>query len=119
MKITTIRFRRLRSHDRGYGHDAVEAEAEVQLGETPDEAFSALKAWVDAKLTEEREIGRINGDLQSLRQQLEHETRDRDRLKKEAEEWRAIARSNADFLELARKAGRDDLIALIDDGIPF
>lgn len=43
MKITKIRLRSLRSLDRGYGHEAVELEADVEGGDDVDQAIHDLR----------------------------------------------------------------------------
>lgn len=120
MKIKVVRYRRLISHDRGYGHDAVEAEAQVDDGEEAEAAFDALKAWVHERLAKEEERSKLIYDLAQLRRDVEYAARDRDRLKRETEDFRKIARGNSDLHNLAIKAGRNDLALLLGDSeIPF
>jgi len=119
MKITTVRYRRLKSHQHGYGHDAIEAEAQVDEGESAEDALSGLKIWVQERLADGEERDRAYRKLEDIRLDVERYTRDRDRLKGECEEIRKIARGSDDLYELAKKAGREDLAALFNDEIPF
>ena len=119
MKITTVRYRRLQSHDRGYGHDAMEAEAEVQPGETADDAFAKLKEWVTVQLGHQREIGRLCDTLESLRDRVKAEERSRDRVKAEAEEYRKVLEQNDKLYELALANGLTEEANLLSMPVPF
>lgn len=119
MKITTVRYRRLQSHDRGYGHDAVEAEAQVEAGESADEAFAALEAWVTAQLARKKEISLLFDTLQGLREQVRSEERSRDRVKAEAEEFRKVVKSSDRLYELAKANGLVEEAKLLFGDVPF
>lgn len=64
MKITTIRFRKLVSGP-GFENKAVEAEATVDIGETPEDAMLLLSQWVHSQLS-----GTPCLDLAELRQEV-------------------------------------------------
>ncbi len=118
MRITAIRYRRLQSHERGYGHDAVEAEAQIDEHEDAEAALDELKVWVLHRLDGVREIDRHIETLQSLREQVVSHERERDRLGAEIKANRKIIAEHEDLAALARKEGID-AGNLIDDGIPF
>ncbi len=54
MKITTVRVRRLQSFPFGFGHVAVEIEAQVEddRGETPEQVLHDLRGRVDTETRE-------------------------------------------------------------------
>lgn len=49
MRIKTVSYR-TNARVEPYVHRHIEAMAEVQSGETPEEALEALKEWVDGQL---------------------------------------------------------------------
>lgn len=118
MKITTIRYRRLQSHDRGYGHDAVEAEAQIDEGEDAESALAELKVWVLHRLDGIREIDQHIETLDSLRYQVTDRQREYERLDAEVKKNRKIIAEHEQLATLAREKGID-AGDLIDDGIPF
>ncbi|QTH19624.1 hypothetical protein HRJ34_14700 [Rhizorhabdus wittichii] len=119
MKITVVRYRRLQSHKHGYGHDAFEAEAQVDDGETAEEAVAALREWVDGQLAAAAKVLDLRDTVELLTHEVEVQTRTRDRLKSEAEEYRKITKAGTDLYNLAVQAGRSDLVDLFADEIPF
>jgi hypothetical protein len=120
MKITTVRYRRLQSHDRGYGHDAVEAEAQVDQGEDADAAFAALREWVLYRLGTIREVDQHLETLDRLRNAVQSEKRYLDGLKADVKRGREIIEKHEKLADLAREHGIEvEAANLIDDGIPF
>lgn len=121
MKITSIRFRRLQSHDRGYGHDAVEAEATVSEGEAPEQAMADLKLWVMEQLGRVREVDKLVEAAQRLREDVTRYERDRDRLKKEVDVYRKVVRESDKLHALAKAAGLTEEAEMLfnADEIPF
>lgn len=120
MKITAIRYRRLKSQTVGYGHEAVEAEAQVEDGEAPDDALSALKAWVDrhvdAALRHEYNARRA----EELANRVAGLESDRDRLRSEVERNREILRQHSKLADLARANGMGEQADLLNgEEIPF
>ena len=107
MHITTIRYRRLQSHERGYGHDAVEAAAQIDAGEDPEAALAELKVWVLHRLDGIREIDRHCETLDSLRHQVVDREREKIRLDAEIKRNREIIAGHEKLAELARKEGID------------
>lgn len=49
MKITSVTYRELKSTP-GYGHQAIEATAEIRVSESPDLVLEELKSWVKKQL---------------------------------------------------------------------
>ncbi len=119
MKIITVRFRRLESHKRGYGHDAVEAEAQVEPYETADEALTKLQVWVSARLRHEQEIDDRINDLERLRDNVAHYERRVAGLKEDIDRGRKIIAEHEKLHDLAREHGLDTEAGELGDGIPF
>ncbi|WP_380873644.1 hypothetical protein ACFB49_42890 [Sphingomonas sp. DBB INV C78] len=119
MKITTVRFRRLESHKHGYGHDAIEAEASVEDGETADEALSALQAWVLARLKQEAEISNHIWSLERLQDNVSSYERTLAGLKKDVERGRKVISDHEKLADLAREHGLDAQASQLGDGVPF
>jgi hypothetical protein len=74
VQITTVRYRKLVSGP-GYENKAVEAEAIVEHGETPEDALLQLSDWVHCQLNGESTLDRLTlrceiGSLHRERQQL-------------------------------------------------
>jgi hypothetical protein len=120
MKITVIRYRRLQSHEFGYGHDAVEAEAQIDEGEDAESALGELKLWVNQRLDGIREVDRHVRTLQTLREQVVSHENERDQLAREIKANRKVIAEHENLAALARENGIDvEAANLIDDGIPF
>ena len=120
MKIKTVRYRRLQSHEHGYGHDAVEAEAAVEEGEDADAVMSDLREWVLRRLETVREIDHHIETLQRLRDRTSSEQRNLERLQAEVKRNRELLSNHAKLADLAREHGVEvEAANLIDDGIPF
>lgn len=68
MKITSVTYRRLKSGP-GYEHEAVEATAEVGE-ETPLEALTELRGWVDAQLGERQRAQQLAWDASEAETRL-------------------------------------------------
>lgn len=75
MRITTVRYRKLISGP-GFENKAIEAEAAIEPGETPEDALLALSNWVHCQLNGEacmdvaelrREVNFLHGQRQQLR----------------------------------------------------
>jgi len=107
VKITTVRYRRLQSHDRGYGHDAVEAEGQIEDGEDADAALDALKLWVLHRLDGIREIDHHIDTLQSLRGQVSSAERRLSGIKEDIETGRKIITEHEKLAEIAKREGLD------------
>lgn len=118
MKITVVRFRRLQSHDRGYGHDAVEAEAQVEDGETPEEAIDTLKGWVAAQLSHLKKTSELTHSLTQLMTDVKYYEGSLARVQQQIEYNRKILREHDKLAELARANGLDFEADQLD-GIPF
>lgn len=58
MKITTVRYERLRSFG-NYENETVAATAQVEDGETPESALAALRQWVEAQLGEVEKLSQM------------------------------------------------------------
>lgn len=118
MRITAIRYRRLQSHEFGYGHDAVEAEAQIDEGEDAETALDELKAWVQNKLNKSELTRKLSTDLNDLANEVRSLEATRDRLLGEIKANRKIIVEHESLAALAREKGID-AGNLIDDGIPF
>lgn len=119
MKITTIRYRRLESHKRGYGHDAVEAEAQLDEGEDAEAAMAELKVWVLHRLDGIREIDDHCETLNGIRNRLRDAEREQERLDREIKRKRELVSQFEKLGELAKERGIDAGDLLTDDGVPF
>lgn len=119
MKITTVRFRRLESHKHGYGHDAVEAEAQVEPCETAEAAMEALQRWVLARLNNEQQISDDLRTLERLRYNVASYERRVAGLKEDIERGRKIIVEHEKLADLAREHGLDAEADGLGDGIPF
>lgn len=122
MKITTVRYRRLQSHDRGYGHDAVEAEAQVDEGEDAEVAFDAVKSWVLRRLETTREADHHIDQLQSLRERVTSESQRLERIRAEVKDGQEVIRKHEKLADLAREHGIEiDPVQLdvLDSSVPF
>ena len=105
MKVTTIRLRKLVSTPHGYGHHAVELEAQVEPGETYDEAVEKLGHEVDVQIRQAGERDQLRQTLDQLRSDVKwHE----DRLvavKMDVATNRAIIKACDKLQDLAAKHG--------------
>lgn len=120
MKITTIRYRRLQSHDRGYGHDAVEAEAQIDEGEDADAALDTLKAWVLHRLEGVREVDRHIDSLQRLQGDVKSAERRLAGLHDDIKQGREIIGQHEKLAEIAKREGLDaEGDQLFAVGLPF
>lgn len=119
MKITTIRFRRLQSHAVGYGHDAVEAEAAVEAGETPEETMAALKAWVLTELASEARLRSLERNASHLETEVARLKNERDDIVSDIERGRKVLREHDKLADLARRNGMGEQADLLGDGMPF
>ena len=122
MKITTVRYRRLQSHDRGYGHDAVEAEAQVEEHETADEAMGALQAWVGRCLGMTRQADDLAGRVVDLAREIRDKQHQRDLLAAEIKAANEVVEQYGRLGELAHEhklAIPTSELALLGDTIPF
>jgi hypothetical protein len=122
MKVTTVRYRRLQSHDRGYGHDAVEAEAQVEAHETAEEAFGALQAWVNGQLGMTREINSLSDTLIGLAEDVRRKERDLTRVAEQVKRGREVIAEHEALGALAAEHKLDVPKAVFDiigDGVPF
>jgi hypothetical protein len=118
MQITVVRYRRLQSHDHGYGHDPVEAEARVEDHEHADEAMAGLKAWVGGQLSHLKQARDLCEQLESLGRKTRDEERRLRQLTEEVKRNREVIASHEKLSALAREQGIDGG-DLIDDGVPF
>jgi len=121
LNITTVRYRRLQSkRDGSFGHDAIEAEAQVEPGQDPDVALQLLQDWVDQQPATIGQCEKLNRDLQRLMGDHRALEGQRDSLRKERDRLREIVRESDKLMDAARAAGLNDVVAaLFDDGIPF
>jgi hypothetical protein len=118
MRITTIRYRRLQSHERGYGHDAVEAEAQIDEDEDAESALAELKVWVLERLDGIRKISEHCETLQRLQERVTSEERRLERLQNEVKLNRQIINQHAKLADLARTNGLDTEADSLDQ-VPF
>lgn len=75
MKIVAVRYRKLVSGP-GFSNQAVEAEANLEEGETPEDALFNLSAWVQVQLNG----GAACVDVEALRVEVESLMRQRQQL---------------------------------------
>ena len=89
MQITTVHYQRLVSMG-NYENERVGAHAQVEEGETAEEALAKLTAWVEEQINAR---GKANDDLENIRRSihdLEHRKERMERETKEAgDRWRA------------------------------
>ena len=115
MKVTTIRLRKLVSTPHGYGHHAVELEAQIEDGESYDEAMEKLRRQVDAQVHQAGERDTLTQTLDELRRDVKwHEDR-LARVKAEVTANRAIIKAHDQLQQLAAKLG----VAWDDAGNPL
>lgn len=109
MKITSVEYRRLRTFGE-YENETVGIVAEVDLGESPDDAMSAVRAYVDEQL-QDREDGR--GTLDRVRR-AESRLREVGNLLQESEKrWIAAQKILAAAgVEVPKDYGDDGLVDL-------
>lgn len=122
MKITHVTYRRLKSHDRGYGHDCVEAQAAIDGDETPEEVLDGLRFWVLDKLNEIRETDVSLRKLTAVNDDVERADRELNRIRAEIQTAQDVVRTSERLLQLARAAGLEDeakALADFDAEIPF
>lgn len=97
MRITSVRFRKLVTGS-NYSHQAVEAEALVEKGESPDDVLLELSVWVRRQLGE---ATAITTDPETLRNEIQFLSNQRQQLRS------AIITAEAEVRKL-----RDDVLAL-------
>lgn len=86
MKIVTVEYRRLRTYGE-YQNETVGAVAQVEAGETAEEVYSRLRAWVDDLLGSREEQRTLEERVSELRWQATDYERKIERLD---ERWKAI-----------------------------
>ena len=69
MRIVTVEYRRLRTYGE-YQNETVGAVAEIE-GETPEQALSSLRAWVDGQLGDNDEQRKVSERVTDLRWKLD------------------------------------------------
>ena len=65
MQITTVTYRRLKSFG-NYEHEAVEATATIQYGESEEEVLTRLREWVTARLAVAEHAAETRHDVRQL-----------------------------------------------------
>ncbi len=108
MKTTHIRYRRLESHKGGYGHDAVELEAQLEAGDDPETAFLALRKQVLARLGHITDLHVLTSTIEELTENIARQRRLHDKRAAILDEQKRMIERNADIIgahaDLARLA---------------
>ena len=107
MRITHVRVRKLVSLTAGYGHDAIEMEAEVQDGESFESVVETLNSEIAKQLHKKAEERRLWRELDSLQRDVMSKMNERDGLDREIKAQRKIIREHDKLLRLAKEHGID------------
>lgn len=107
MKITSVRVRKLVSTRHGYGHHAVELEAEVEPGELFETVAAKLSAEVDCQIRLAEKRSNLRASIDELMEEVSWYERQRDRLKAEVDGYRKAVQEHEKIAELAAKHGLD------------
>ena len=105
MKVTTIRLRKLASMPDGYGHHAVEIEAQVEPGEAIEVAAAQLHAEVDQQLATLQGRTSVRQSLDDMQDEVEWQREERRRLDAEVSRLHGIVAAHQDLAELAEERG--------------
>lgn len=70
MTITRISYRRLISTGE-YSNVSIGADADLEPGETPEDALMVLTAWVQGQVSQYQERDRLHEDVYEKRRELE------------------------------------------------
>lgn len=129
MRTTAIRYRRLESHKGGYGHDAVELEAQLEPGDDPETAFLDLRKQVLARLGHIADLHLLTSTIADLTEDAARQRRLFDRRERILDEQKQAIECNAGIIgahaDLARLAADRGIATeavraqLADDGVPF
>lgn len=121
MKITHVTYRRLKSHPSRYGHDAIEAQAQVSEGESSEEALAQLRGWVLARLYEVGHADEVSARVDQIDQTIAARERKLELMGEEIEAAKKAVAASDRLQRLCRAAGFDDeLKALFNiDEVPF
>lgn len=114
MKILTVSYRALRT-GRGYNNQAVEATAEVQDIETPDEALRKLRSWVDSQVDERLKAEEYYEDLSNIRDRAAFAQRELERVEKRAHAYRELLKEKPKLSALAQQHGLGGDALLLDN----
>lgn len=119
MDILSVRYRRLQSSKYDYGHTAIEAEARVEEGETPTDALTKLRAFVDAEVAGVADAEKLIRSIDQLQREIRSLERSREELVADVRRGRAVISEHKQIGRLAREAGLDQAADKLPDGIPF
>jgi hypothetical protein len=118
MKVDRVTYRRLVT-DENYSNRAIEASAQVEPGEQPEETLRALRGWVGLQLCG---LAPESPDPVAIAERIERLRDDAERLDASTrEQRRAINRMREEERELWRRAGCLDAYMgpCVDAPIPF
>lgn len=119
MKITHIRIRKLVSRPTGYGHDAIELEAQINPDtEDYETEIDALRVEVERQLQKASGHRDLSTKITDLYEEIHGLELRRDSLKGQVDENRKAIREHVQLLKLANEAGID-AHALDDNLMPF
>jgi hypothetical protein len=121
VKITSVSYRRLKSHPNRYGHDAIEAHAQVSEGESSEEALAALRAWVLARLTEVNQTDEAAQTIDALDARIRERERKLKAMGEEIETAKQAVATSDRLQLLCRAAGFEEELKTLfgTDEIPF
>jgi hypothetical protein len=105
LRVTSVRFRRLKSSSVGYHHTALEAEASVPSDRAANDVLEDLIAWIDERLGIEDRVDESRGRLERLIGEEHRLTRTVELLRADVERNRQIIEKYEVLGELARERG--------------
>jgi hypothetical protein len=119
LKITNVGVRKLVTME-GYNNHAVEAQAIVEDGESPEIVLETLTVWVDDRIKYERDQRRLQGRGDYLTRRVADLESEHERLERLISEANAVIEKHGELRELAVKAKLDiPGLNVLGDNLPF